>query len=215
MIRSVDFVSQKTAEAVVSKPDLAIISITTPGAYEARLPKVRHILRSEFHDVEAGDEPWLWFERKHAVPIIEFVNSLHAATEPVDMLVHCKAGISRSSALALYIHAATQGQCAFPRRRFAGFANRTVLKVLGDVTGLEIPVPRALMRRETCKVQVLRDFDDVSTLVSVENTKTGEIEWKEGPIADEASLIAEAFEMVAGLKDPPPAHQVQDWDFSL
>lgn len=113
MIRLVDFCAQRQAEAELSRPDLAIISITDPGQFEARLPKVPHILRAEFHDVEAGDEPWVWFEENHATQIVTFVEQLqHLDAPPVDLLVHCKAGISRSSAVALYVHALTE--CDFP-----------------------------------------------------------------------------------------------------
>jgi broad specificity phosphatase PhoE len=212
MIRSLDFCSQKAAESEPLRPDLALISITAPGMYEARLERFPETLRVQFHDVEAGDEPYVWFEETHAKEVISFVERLHSHSDSFDVLVHCHAGISRSTAIALYVHALSD--CAFPRRRFAGFANRTVLRELERHFGVPIPVPRALIQREHFTVRVLRDFPAGLSMVSVEN-REGEIECLEGPIADEGQIAGELIEKLGGLKDPPPAHQIQDWSFSL
>ncbi len=216
MIRSVDFISQADAEMLPGRPMqslVAVISIATPGAWEPILADFQHELRLEFHDVEDDAEPWVVFDRAHAKQIIDFVDQLHASEEPLDVIVHCTAGISRSAAVAMFIESVTQ--CAFPRRKFAGFANRLVIRNLEAASGRSVSVPRALTRREEFSVRVLRDFEGGLTLVTVESNRNGETAQIEGPIAEEGALIGRGVEKVAGFKEPPPAGQVQDWDYSL
>jgi predicted phosphodiesterase len=144
MIRSVDFVSQAAAEGLPGLPmqdSVAMISISTPGTWEPDLADFAHVLKLEFHDVEDADaEPWVVFDRAHAKAVIDFVNKLHDAEEAWDLIVHCKAGISRSAAVALYVADATN--CAMPRIRDAWEANRLVLKVLTAESGLEVLLPQ-------------------------------------------------------------------------
>ncbi len=182
-------------------------------AREPILADFQHVLRLEFHDVEDDAEPWVVFDAAHAKAVIDFVSKLHDANEPLDVIVHCTAGISRSAAVALFIESVTQ--CAFPRRKFAGFANRLVLRELEAVSGRSVSVPRALTRREEFSVRVLRDFEGGLTLVTVESNRIGETAQLEGPIAEEGALIGRGVEKVAGFREPPPAGQVQDWDYSL
>lgn len=215
MIRSVDFVSQAEAELLPGRPlqtSVAVISIATPDAWEPILADFAHVLRLEFHDVEDDAKPWVVFDRAHANAIIDFVAMLQAKDEPVDVVVHCKAGISRSAAVSLYVEAVSQ--CSFPRKRFAGFANRLVTRTLEAASGKAVAVPRALIRREEFTVRVLRDFEGGLTLVTAESKHNGETAQIEGAIADEAILIGRAVEQIAGFKEPPPAGE-QDWDFSL
>ena len=213
MIRSITFKSQKNAELEPARPDLAIVSITTPGAFPADVPKVPHLLRLEFHDVEEGDEPWIWFSDEQADIVVNWLNALHSNADAVDLLVHCKAGISRSAAVALYAH--DIANCEFPRRRFAGFANRSMLRKLEQRHGRAIPIPRALIRRENFAVRTFRDFEAGTSLVTVEN-RWGDVETVEVPISQEGEAIGRLCEQVAGMdnKSTPPAHQVQDWDFN-
>ena len=216
MIQSIDFVSQSAAELLPGRPlqtSVAVISISTPGTWEPILADFEHVLKLEFHDVEDYAEPWVVFDRAHAKLVVDFTAMLQAKDEPVDVVVHCKAGISRSAAVALYVE--TVGQCSFPRKRFAGFANRLVTRALEAASGKAVAVPRALTRREEFSVRVLRDFEGGLTLVTAESKRNGETAHIEGAIADEAVLIGRAVEQVAGFKEPPPANQVQDWDFSL
>lgn len=216
MIRSVDFISQAAAELLPGRPlrsNVAVISIATPGAREPILADFKHLLRMAFHDVEDDAEPWVVFDSQHAKAVIDFVDQLHATDEPMDVIVHCKAGISRSAAVALYIGSVCQ--CTMARHKFAGFANRLIVRELEAASGKKVLVPRALTRREEFTVRVLRDFEGGLTLVTAESVRNGETHQVEGPIAEEAALIGQAIEQVAGFKEPPPAGQVQDWDFSL
>ena len=143
MIRSVDFVSQAEAELLPGRPlqtSVAVISISTPGAWEPILADFNHVLRLEFHDVEDHEEPWVVFDADHALQVIDFVERLHSADDSLDLVVHCKAGLSRSPAIALYVAAATG--CDMPRCQEAGEANLLVLKVLATASGLLLVRPR-------------------------------------------------------------------------
>jgi predicted protein tyrosine phosphatase len=139
MIRCVDFVSQGTAEGMPAEPSVAMISISTPGTWEPMLADFEHILRLEFHDVEDDAEPWVYFDAEHSRQLIDFVERLHSANDSLNLVVHCKAGISRSPAIALYVAAATG--CEMPRRQEAGEANLFVLRVLSAASGLQLIRP--------------------------------------------------------------------------
>ena len=80
-----------------------MISISEPLNYPAQLKSGWHgILRLEFHDIENENKPQTIFSRQHALDIVAFVHQAHiGACEGI--LVHCKAGISRSSAVAKWI----------------------------------------------------------------------------------------------------------------
>jgi predicted protein tyrosine phosphatase len=144
LILSVDFCSQAAAEGLPGLPmqdSVAMISISTPGTWEPDLADFAHVLRLEFHDVEEEDaEPWVVFDADHARKIIEFVSRLHGAENAWEVIVHCKAGLSRSPAVALYIAAATG--CDMPRREEADEANLLVLDVLSKASGLGLIRPR-------------------------------------------------------------------------
>lgn len=217
-IRSVDFVSRKACEALERRDDLLVISVTEPGMYRAKLalPEDR-ILRLEFHDVEGTpdeDDPWIRLEFEQASAIVAFVRRYQAAEDAFDLVTHCKAGISRSAAIALWVHAATGAD--MPRRPMAGFANKHVVAALEQASGVQVhDFPRALLRREKFEVSVLRDFDGGLTLVTAENVRSGERFQVEGPVAEEGALVGVAISKVAGIQDPPPAAQIQDWDHGL
>ena len=143
MIRSVDFISQAAAEGLPGLPmqdSVAMISISTPGTWEPDLADFAHVLKLEFHDVEDDAEPWVVFDRAHAKSVIDFVAMLQAKVEPVDVVVHCKAGISRSAAVALYV--AEASGCEFSRLQEADEANSLVLDVLSKAAGLVLIRPR-------------------------------------------------------------------------
>jgi predicted protein tyrosine phosphatase len=213
MIRSVDFLSQKDAQDLTARPDLALISITEPGMFEARLAEHEHLLRLAFFDsLPDPDSPWDPMSDDHAKQIGEFVRSLHASNAPFDLIAHCKAGISRSAAVALYVHAATD--CMFPRRRLAGNANAHCLSMLSKSFGLPIERPSAIGQREKFWVSVLREYSG-TTFITVRNVDTGVIEQAEGPIADEGRLIGIACEKLAGEIDEGLVAGNQSWDNSL
>lgn len=139
MIRSVDFASQAVAEEMPRSDSVAMISIATPGMSGPRLAAFPELLCLAFHDVEAVEEPWIDFDDGHARAILEFVARVHQRPEAFDLVVHCRAGISRSTAVALYVAEAVG--CRFPRRQEAYEANLLVLKRMSDVSGVRLVRP--------------------------------------------------------------------------
>lgn len=142
MILSVDFIAQLEAEVLPGAPlqsDVALISIATPGERPPRLPHFLERLSLEFHDVEDDQEPWIVFNDEHAKAILEFIARIHTQEKGWRCIVHCKAGISRSAAVAIYVAEATG--CQFSRRQDAGEANLLVLQVLAEVSGLRLARP--------------------------------------------------------------------------
>lgn len=208
MIRSVDFISRLKAEALPKRDDLAIISITEPEVDPAVLDLSEGmILRTVFHDVDPGNDTsssWMLFDESHARQVIDFVRHLHAGSQPVDLVIHCRAGISRSAAIALF--AADDTGCDFPRKPFAGLANKHILSTLQKLTGRVLPRPRALPKRESFSVSISRDFETGLAAVTVENTRNGESFTVEGPMLDAPALAAEGIERVWGILDPPPSY---------
>jgi predicted protein tyrosine phosphatase len=137
VIRSVDFISQMEAEALSGAPlqsDVALISIATPGVRPPTLPHFLERLSLAFDDVEDGQDSAVAFNDGHAKAILEFVARIHSQEKAWRCIVHCKAGISRSAAVAHYVAAATG--CQFSRRKEADEANLLVLRVLADASGL-------------------------------------------------------------------------------
>jgi hypothetical protein len=140
MIRSVDFISRLKAESLPARNDLAVISITEPEADPAVLAcHEDRILRLVFHDIDPGAETatcWTLFYPSHADQVIRFVRQIHADPQEFDLVIHCRAGISRSAALALFVAADTG--CDFPRKPFAGLANKHILTTLEHVSGCQV-----------------------------------------------------------------------------
>lgn len=137
MIVSVDFVSRSNATSLVAAGNIAVISIKGPLDIPPRLAAFGRILQIEFQDVRSPDDVWA-FDITHATAVMDFVASLHAEPNEYHCIVHCKAGVSRSAAIALYVAAATG--CSFSRRDLANGANPLVLKILGESSGLTISI---------------------------------------------------------------------------
>lgn len=214
MIRSVDFISRVKAESLPARDDLAVISISEPEADPAILScQEDMILRLAFHDVDPGAETansWTLFDPSHADRVMRFVRRIHADPQDVDLVIHCRAGISRSAALALFVAADTG--CEFPRKPFAGLANQHILTTLENITGASLPRPRALPKRENFSVSVARNFETGQAEVAVENTRTGETAVVSGPMLDVPALAGQGMERVWGVLNPPPSYHVSDWD---
>jgi predicted protein tyrosine phosphatase len=108
VVNKVIFVSRTAAEYLSGNwKDWAIISISDPlSPGEAKLQEelFYQILRVGFHDVlpdRQYDEPTVLMVHKDAQRIVEFVRLVAPNVEGI--LVHCKAGISRSAAVAKWI----------------------------------------------------------------------------------------------------------------
>jgi len=214
MIRSVDFISRLKAESLPARNDLAVISITEPEADPAVIScDEDRILRLVFHDVDPGSETetcWTLFDTAHAEQVLGFVRRVHVDPQEFDLVIHCRAGISRSAALALF--AAADTGCDFPRKPFAGLANKHMLTTLENMTGLSLPRPRALPKRENFSVAVARNFETGQAEVTVENLRTGETAVVDGPMLFAAAFAAAGMQQVWGVLNPPPSYHVSDWD---
>ena len=214
MIRSVDFIPRTKAELLSARDDLAIISITEPEVERAKLtiPENR-ILRLAFHDVDPGNDTesrWMLFDEEHAGQVVEFVRRLQSDSHPVDLIIHCRAGISRSAAVALFAEEETG--CDFPRKPFSGLANQHLLTTLGRLTGRQLARPRALPKREQFSVGVQRNFNTGQASVTVANMRNGQSIVMEGPMLEVPELAAAGIQRVWGIVDPPPSYHVADWN---
>jgi len=110
-LQKVIYTGQQSAEEIQGLPDWAVISITDPW-YSANLKAGWHdILRLEFHDIDLYTELYVLFNQQQARDIIRFVGNCHDAGVN-GVVVHCKAGISRSAAVAKWI--AENYNLAFP-----------------------------------------------------------------------------------------------------
>ena len=129
MINSVDFISKSDAQQMASSDKIAVISVTGPLGIPPTLNGFYRVLPLEFEDTPQSTAIWA-FNRTHATAIINFVRELHDDPRGIELIVHCKAGISRSAAIASYV--AEKTNCKFPRREWAGGANRLILQLLKD-----------------------------------------------------------------------------------
>lgn len=107
-IESVEFISRTDAEARTAMPNIALISITELGDDPPALKDGWHAVhRSIFDDLDPHKSGL--GEHDHERPIdvddaraiVEFVDSV--AQEADGIVVHCRAGISRSAAVAKWI----------------------------------------------------------------------------------------------------------------
>lgn len=108
MMKKVIFVSRTAAEYLSGDwTDWAVISISDPlSPGEAKLDDelFHKILRVGFHDVLPGrnyDEPTVMMVDKDARKIVDFVREVAPNVDGI--LVHCKAGLSRSAGVAKWI----------------------------------------------------------------------------------------------------------------
>jgi hypothetical protein len=106
MVTKVIFVGRATAETTPGWGDWAVVSITEPGfPGEAKLlPGWHSVCRVHFHDVDPAipcGEPHTLMNEADAQKITQFVREVAPGVDGI--LVHCKAGVSRSAAVAKWI----------------------------------------------------------------------------------------------------------------
>lgn len=106
MVSKVIFVGRATAETTPGWQDWAVVSITEPGfPGEAKLlPGWHSVCRVHFHDVDPAipsGEPHTLMNEADALKITQFVREVASGVDGI--LVHCKAGVSRSAAVAKWI----------------------------------------------------------------------------------------------------------------
>jgi predicted protein tyrosine phosphatase len=118
------------AEAEPARPDWVVISLSEWGAAPAKLKEGwGDVLRMEFHDIEkeVPDEPYDLFSEGQAREIVQFVQNAHTSGA-TGILVHCRAGISRSAAVAKWI----AEQHGLPFNEQYSLYNRHVFKLLSE-----------------------------------------------------------------------------------
>lgn len=134
MISKVIFVGRATAENCGPYSDWALISVGEPAASDGP-PVIKDgwhdVLRLEFHDVDmdthaAPDGPYVLMSVEDAWQIVAFVERVAPRIEV--LVVHCRAGISRSAAIAKWV--ARRYGLAFNHRY--GRFNRHVLRLLEE-----------------------------------------------------------------------------------
>ena len=108
MLTKVIFVGRYSAENCGPWSDFALISLNDPGAKDgdAMIPDGWHeVLRLSFHDITPEtldlESSYTLMTDKHAQAIIDFVREV--APNVNGILVHCRAGISRSAAVVKWI----------------------------------------------------------------------------------------------------------------
>ena len=110
MLTNVLFVGRHTAETCAPIKHWALISIGEPDSYDG-MPKIpsgwEHVLKLSFHDVssckdkDGMDALLTYFGEEDAKTVVEFVRQV--APEVEGILIHCRAGISRSAAIAKWV----------------------------------------------------------------------------------------------------------------
>lgn len=103
-MKNVIFAGREQAEASFGLPHWAVISISESDSKPANLKEGWHsVLRLEFDDIDSPQDPYQMFNANHANQIIDFVDRIQNGHEVESILVHCRAGISRSAAVAKWI----------------------------------------------------------------------------------------------------------------
>jgi predicted protein tyrosine phosphatase len=95
------FVSQPIAEYLIPVDNWAMISIRCPGDTVKLQEGWKNLLVLEFDDVDFQFDNYVVFSDEQAGEVIEFLDNLDKDIKGI--IVHCLAGISRSSAVALFI----------------------------------------------------------------------------------------------------------------
>lgn len=108
MLSNVLFVGRHTVETCAPIQHWALISVGEPDSYDGS-PKItpgwEHVLKLSFHDVSPNqdgmDALLKYFGAEDAKAIVEFVRRV--APEVEGLMIHCRAGISRSAAIAKWV----------------------------------------------------------------------------------------------------------------
>ncbi len=148
-IQRISVLDREQATQVPGDPQVGVISIADPGDSVPLAPGFADLLRLAFHDLDdemftylqatgTSMEAYRLFTSEDAQAVIDWVDRLAARPDPLRVVVHCHAGISRSSAIALFI----AHRCRTPLSWTAHFVpNRRVVRLLSEGSGMVVPVP--------------------------------------------------------------------------
>lgn len=136
MVKRVKFVSRSQAESNLGNADCAVISISEPNSFLG-LADLREgwfeVLRMEFDDVDPDtcrdlSNKFMTIHQAHV--IAAFVDSV--APNVSSIMVHCKAGVSRSAAVAKWI----AERYGLPFDHHYKYYNQHVYKLLDSLEAL-------------------------------------------------------------------------------
>lgn len=138
MIRGVEFLPRRLVETYDPPPGNVLISITEAHDDHAALrPGWKEVHRTWFDDVDAGQTPrdiaglnLLTDEKAEALAL--WLKSVHALPDPLDLVVHCSLGQSRSPGVAKA--AAVYFELKF--EQCPGYNDRVYMKVLRHLQAL-------------------------------------------------------------------------------
>ncbi len=147
MFRAVRYVSRHMAESLPGDANVVMVSINEPGGEPARLMDgFAAVLRMWFWDVTADHpvageyncEPFSYtpISEEQAREIAEFLDRWHAPPDgPEILVVHCRAGVSRSAAVARF----AAERYGLELAQNAELANVEVLRKLRQAAGM-VPI---------------------------------------------------------------------------
>ena len=144
MFRAVKYISRQAAESLRGDANVVMVSINEPGGEPARLMGgFAAVLRIAFWDVntphpvtrEYKDESFVYtpITTQQAQEIAEFPDRWHAPPDgPELLIVHCRAGVSRSAAVARF----AAERYGIELAQNAELANAEVLRKLRQAVGM-------------------------------------------------------------------------------
>ena len=126
--------SQWEAEEHLPHSNSAIISITEPDAPEANLSSgYKKIFRAEFDDIDIPLKGYKLLDSAQAIDMTSFIKDVVIGKFDY-LIIHCRAGISRSSAVAAAIlkHYNDDSTPVFGNKKYLPnlFVYRTLLRYL-------------------------------------------------------------------------------------
>lgn len=133
MIKALDFISLEAFNALVLRPDMAVISIGDPASTPPKIPDGIWAYRAEFLDMTPGELTLYGLDndclptRADVAGVLAFAAEVHDSPQDYRLVIHCRMGISRSAAIALMAYQISR--CHFPRWHDAFEANSYLLEL--------------------------------------------------------------------------------------